>query len=111
MSKKVDPRVTRTRKLLIEGLKSLIIKEGYRQITVRKIVQQAEVNRSTFYLHFQDKQDILDKMEEDMLYELKQSLKYLSYTYSEALQTFKTKNKPIKSHIAMFGHIHLHGDL
>src|SRR5690625_2188823 len=111
MNKKVDPRVTRTRKLLIDGLKSLIMKDGYSKITVRKIVQQAEVNRSTFYLHFQDKQDILEKMEEDMLNELKRSLKYPSYTYTDALQSFKTKNKPIKSHIAMFEHIHLHGDL
>src|SRR5690625_2838078 len=111
MNKRKDPRVARTRRLLIGGLKRLILEVGYDKITVRKIVQKAEVNRSTFYLHFQDKQDILEQMEEDMLIELKNALSYPSYTFPEALYDFKNKNKPIKSHVAMFEHIHQQGDL
>jgi len=111
MNKRIDPRVTRTRKLLIGGLKNLILEEGYDKITVRKIVEKAEVNRSTFYLHFHDKQDILEQMEEEMLNELTNSLNYPTYTFTKALHEFKNNNKPIKSHITMFEHIQKHGDL
>ena len=71
MKKKVDPRVVRTRKLLIDGMVSIILEEGYDKLTVKRIVKKAGVNRSTFYLHFLDKQDIIEQMEKDMLLKLK----------------------------------------
>ncbi|MFD1674782.1 helix-turn-helix domain-containing protein [Alicyclobacillus fodiniaquatilis] len=55
----VDPHVIRTERLLIDALTNLILEEGYDVVNVRKIVQRAGLNRSTFYLHFRDKQDIL----------------------------------------------------
>src|SRR5690625_4173704 len=105
MKEKVDRRIIRTRTLLVNSLMSLIIETGYDQLTVRKIVERAQVNRSTFYLHFQDKYDILIYLENKILQQLNEALDYPSYTYKEALQQFTSHKQPIQSHIKLFTHI------
>lgn len=59
MAKTTDRRVQRTRKLLQEALVSLILEKHYDKITVQEIIDRANVGRSTFYAHFQDKEDLL----------------------------------------------------
>ncbi len=61
MQKKTSPdrRIQRTRKLLLDSLIPLILEEGYEAITVQDIIDRANVGRSTFYSHFQDKEDLL----------------------------------------------------
>ncbi|SDN12566.1 transcriptional regulator, TetR family [Psychrobacillus sp. OK028] len=111
MNKTLDPRVVRTRRLLINALTELIVTGGYEPITIREIVQKAEVNRSTFYLHFRDKQDILTQMQDDLLNELSKSLEYSLYTYELAINDYINLNKPIKSHVSMFEHIQKYSSL
>ena len=36
------------------------------QITVKELVEEVDINRSTFYLHFKDIQDLLREIEENM---------------------------------------------
>lgn len=59
VAQKTDRRVQRTRQMLHEALISLILEKGYDRITVQDIVDKANVGRSTFYDHFQDKDDLL----------------------------------------------------
>ena len=61
MNKKTDRRVLRTREVLSNALVDLILEKGYEKITVQNIIDQANIGRSTFYDHFQDKQDLLEK--------------------------------------------------
>lgn len=58
-SEKEDLRVKRTRKLLYQALMDLIKKESFETITVKQICDLAMVHRTTFYVHFQDKFDLL----------------------------------------------------
>lgn len=57
-----DPRVRRTRQLLLDAFMELV---GERQtihsISVQDITERAEVNRSTFYAHFEDKFALLEE--------------------------------------------------
>jgi AcrR family transcriptional regulator len=62
---RVDPRVTRTRKLLREALASLLADKNFESISVQDIASEATVNRATFYAHFADKFDLLDSMIRD----------------------------------------------
>ena len=57
---KVDPRVKRTRQLLQSALMELIREKSVDSITVQDIAARAEVNRATFYAHFEDKYALLD---------------------------------------------------
>jgi AcrR family transcriptional regulator len=54
-----DRRIKRTRQLLLDSLIQLILEKGYEPITVQDIIDRANVGRSTFYAHFQDKEDLL----------------------------------------------------
>jgi AcrR family transcriptional regulator len=54
-----DRRVQRTRRLLHKTLMSLILEKKYESITVQEILDRADIGRSTFYMHFRDKDDLL----------------------------------------------------
>lgn len=57
--RKVDRRVNRTRRQLREALFNLILEKGYDAVTVEEITARADVGRTTFYLHYHDKEDLL----------------------------------------------------
>jgi AcrR family transcriptional regulator len=57
--KKQDRRIERTRQLLLHALFSLIQEKGFDALTVQDIIDRANVGRSTFYVHFVDKEDLL----------------------------------------------------
>jgi AcrR family transcriptional regulator len=62
-----DRRIQRTRSLLHEALHSLIREKAYDTISVREILDRANVGRSTFYTHFRDKDELLVSGIHDML--------------------------------------------
>ncbi len=63
--RKSDPRVIRSRQLLRAALISLIPEKGFGAISVQDIADRATLNRATFYLHYQDKTELLmDAFEE-----------------------------------------------
>lgn len=61
-STRIDPRVTRTRKLLLDAFLSLMAEKSFDDITVQDIAARATVNRATFYAHFVDKYALVDEM-------------------------------------------------
>jgi AcrR family transcriptional regulator len=58
-SKTTDRRVMRTHRLLHEALLELILERGWDAISVQEICERADIGRSTFYVHFADKQELL----------------------------------------------------
>jgi AcrR family transcriptional regulator len=58
-SDQLDRRAQRSRELLTAALTELLHEQRYDLISVRDIITRAKVSRSTFYLHFQDKDDLL----------------------------------------------------
>jgi AcrR family transcriptional regulator len=58
-AQKLDRRVERTRQRLREALLSLIVEQGYEKVTVKDILDRAEIGRATFYEHFRSKEDLL----------------------------------------------------
>ncbi|MFW2490784.1 TetR/AcrR family transcriptional regulator [Clostridium chromiireducens] len=62
-----DPRVIKTRRLIQEAIFNLSKVKNFDAITVSDIAKKAEINRSTFYAHFQDKYDLLESIVSDQL--------------------------------------------
>lgn len=61
-----DPRVKRTRQLLIEAFTALLEeKQNFHSISVQDIAERATVNRATFYDHFEDKYALLESWMRD----------------------------------------------
>lgn len=54
-----DRRTQKTKKLLAEALKELVIEKGYDAITIQDIIDRANVGRSTFYNHYESKEELL----------------------------------------------------
>ena len=54
-----DRRVQRTRRALRDALLSLLPESGWDDISVQDLCERADVGRSTFYLHFQNKEELL----------------------------------------------------
>src|SRR5215468_1194800 len=60
-----DRRVQRTRQLLQGALLSLIRERGFEALSVQDILDRANVGRATFYVHFDNKEDLLASQIED----------------------------------------------
>ena len=56
---KQDRRSLRTQQGLMEALITLLAEKNYDEISINDIVARANVGRSTFYVHFQTKDDLL----------------------------------------------------
>ena len=75
MEKKVtDRRIQRTRQLLQDAMLVLILEKGYEAVTVQDVIDHANVGRSTFYAHFQDKEDLFLSEFETMRTQFEQHL-------------------------------------
>jgi AcrR family transcriptional regulator len=61
-----DRRVRRTREHLRRALIELVLEKGYQKVTVQDILDRADVGRSTFYAHYQSKDDLLLSGYEDL---------------------------------------------
>ena len=69
-----DRRVRKTQTAIKDALITLLEKKRFEEITIQEISDLADVNRSTFYTHFIDKYDLLDKMENEKIDEIRSFL-------------------------------------
>src|ERR1700739_3070059 len=57
-----DPRILRSRRMLMDSLVRLLKKKEFEEISVQEIADEATLNRATFYLHYPDKNALLQAM-------------------------------------------------
>ncbi|MEK4922736.1 TetR/AcrR family transcriptional regulator [Cytobacillus sp. FSL R5-0569] len=71
-SKKEDPRTIRTKEMFKKSVLSLIGEEGYTisNLTVQKVAGKAGLNRTTFYLHYLDIEDLLTQVTQELVNDL-----------------------------------------
>lgn len=67
-------RNTQTRAKIRQALTELIVEKGFDALTVSDLTRRAGVNRGTFYLHFVDKFDALEQLEEELISNLREAL-------------------------------------
>jgi AcrR family transcriptional regulator len=92
--RKIDERVRRTHERLGSALVALIQEKSIDDVTVQEVLDRASVGRSTFYLHFRDKDDLL-------LSQLEKFLEMMSTT----LSVRKEKSQRVVPVAEMFDHI------
>ena len=74
MEKKTDRRVRKTKNQLRTGPARLMKKKNIGQITVKELVDDVDINRSTFYLHYSDIPSLLKEIEDDMIEEIERAI-------------------------------------
>ena len=65
-----DPRILRSRRMLMDALARLLMKKEFVDISVQEIADDATLNRATFYLHYPDKNALLQAMTESRFRDL-----------------------------------------
>lgn len=58
----LDPRIRRTRQLLLDALKQLLEEKEFDKISIQDITEAATLNRATFYAHYPDKFALLEQL-------------------------------------------------
>ena len=69
--KKEDRRIQKTKAAISAALFDLLEEKDFDQISINDIADRANVNRGTIYFHYADKFDLLDKIIEDRLEDLR----------------------------------------
>ncbi len=67
---KADRRIQKTQEALKNAVVELMREKDFDNITIQDIADRANLNRSTIYLHYQDKYDLLDKLIEAQINEI-----------------------------------------
>jgi AcrR family transcriptional regulator len=65
-----DPRILRSRRMLMDSMAKLLLQKEFDDISVQEIADDATLNRATFYLHYPDKNALLQAMTESRFRDL-----------------------------------------
>lgn len=69
---KIDRRIRKSQEAIKKAVVELMIEKNFDQITLQDISDRADVSRRTIYLHYMDKFDLLDKLLEEHIDELRE---------------------------------------
>lgn len=95
----IDRRVMRTKKMIRSALAELIEEKGFSNISVTDLTQRADINRGTFYLHYIDKYDLLEKIENEIIQEIEEKTKYSD---SVNMMNIDAVNEPLPFMVKLF---------
>lgn len=73
--KKIDRRVLRTKRMLKENLLMLLKDQPIQKISVSRLCEASDINRSTFYTYYSSTMDLLESIEDEILDTLEEDLK------------------------------------
>ena len=80
---KLDRRVRYTRMVIKESFINLLEKKDISQITIKEICKDADINRSTFYSHYTDQYDLMRKIQDELLDNIRDYLAELEKSEDE----------------------------
>ena len=70
----MDRRKRKSRKAIFDACVSLVQEKDFQNITINEIVERADLNRGTFYLHFEDKFDMMNSFENEMIEKIEEAI-------------------------------------
>ena len=77
---KQDLRVVRTKEAIRLAFKALVCELPYEKVTAKAIADRANINRNTFYLHYESTDDVLREIQAEHSAEYIERVKNLTYT-------------------------------
>lgn len=99
----MDKRIQKSKSSIINTFLELRAKKPLEKITVTELCRKAEINKSTFYVHYHDIYDLSDQLENEVVDSILQSIRYpekvfeepKQFTY-ELFQAYQAKNSLIQ---------------
>ena len=86
----------RSKTLIRSALVSLMQEKPFEKITITDIVRKADINRGTFYAHFKDSREVLERIRADALHEMEEAF------YSLPADTVMRDPRPLLERITKF---------
>lgn len=90
----LDKRVQRTKIDLYNALFELLKQKKYEQITIKDIIEFAGYSRGTFYIHYKQKDDLLNEIINYLFKEASKAQRS-SYINEESIDVQRLENEPI----------------
>jgi AcrR family transcriptional regulator len=110
-NRKTDRRVQRTRQALLDAMLELMREKGYEALTVEEITARANLGRTTFYLHYRDKEDLLLERFRALQDELVRQVDQVPLaTWRVQLQNKEGSHLPVRPFLLLFEHAAEHAD-
>lgn len=106
-TKKEDRRITRTRQMLKDALISVISEKEFTSISITEIINRSDLNRSTFYAHFRDKEELLACIIDELIDGMIKSM-HVSCTISNS--DLNEYCHPTQATIGLFTYVEEHAD-
>ncbi|GGH30983.1 TetR/AcrR family transcriptional regulator [Paenibacillus segetis] len=105
---KDNRRTNKSKKELKNALISLIEKKSFQKITITDIVNCADLNRGTFYKHYQTKEELLTELIDDVMDDLVKSYKE-PYLHTDKLKVSELTASSIRifEHVASYSNFYL----
>lgn len=104
---KNNRRTSKSRKELKNALIYLMEKNNFKTISITDIVTNADLNRGTFYKHYQSKEELLNELIDDVMEDLIKSYKD-PYLYTDTLMVSELTSSSIKifEHVASYSNFY-----
>ena len=93
----MDRRQRKTREAIFSAFSSLLEKKPYSKITVQEIIDAANVGRTTFYAHFETKDDLLKELCEELFVHIIDSA--MDCTHTHGLYSVKSAPESVFCHL------------
>lgn len=103
--KRIDRRILKSQDAIRNALIDLIEEKGFDAISVSDITARANINRGTFYLHYRDKFDLLEKTEDAILDRFN---RILMGSEGISIETYYTEKSPVPVIVSLFAYIKEH---
>ncbi|MGI6106082.1 MAG: TetR/AcrR family transcriptional regulator [Raoultibacter sp.] len=105
-----DRRITRSKKALRDALISLMEEKGFESLTVNDLCARADLNRGTFYNHYQDKYELLASFEDEMMAGLDSWQSRMGQISIGDLAAYRLKKRPLPFLVELFEYLKAEGD-
>lgn len=103
--KPTDRRIIRTNRIIRDTLTELMKEKGFEGITVNELAAKADINRGTFYLHYRDKQDLLEQSEDEIINEISKILSASQQLSPQETLYYNSHNEPFPFMVKLFEYI------
>ncbi|HET9531145.1 MAG TPA: TetR/AcrR family transcriptional regulator [Blastocatellia bacterium] len=77
------------RQEILDAARELFVKEGYENVSMRRIAEKIEYSPTTIYLYFQDKADLLNNICEETFMKLIEKMNSITVTSNDPVEALK----------------------
>ena len=102
MKQNEDLRIIKTKMAIKNAFLQLLSEKSFDKISVADIAQYALIHRGTFYSHYTDKYDLLNKLEDELIDEIGEFFELINY---ESVTESKEKNHPMPHIVPLLTYI------